>query len=90
MATRHRGSLYVAAWLVLLVLTGLSYGAAQIQLGTLGVFVALGIAAIKALIVLFIFMHLIDATVSERVVIVVTALFIILIALGIVADVAAR
>jgi len=72
----------VAVWLALLVLTGVTAGVAFIDLGPLNTIVALVIATTKALLVVLIFMHVKYA--SERLVkvVVVSALFFLLLLLG--------
>jgi cytochrome c oxidase subunit 4 len=92
MAAKHHvsGAGYLAAWIALLVLTALSYGAAHLALGGFGTPVALGIAGIKAMVVLLFFMHLIEASTSMRVIAAVAVLFIVFLCLGIAADVAYR
>jgi cytochrome c oxidase subunit IV len=92
MASEHRvsGAGYFAAWIALLVLTALSYGAANLALGALATTVALAIAGIKALVVLLFFMHLIEASTSMRVIAAAAVLFIVFLCLGIAADVAYR
>jgi cytochrome c oxidase subunit IV len=47
----------VAIWIVLLVCTGATVGAAFIDLGPFNIVVALGIATIKATLVVLFFMH---------------------------------
>jgi cytochrome c oxidase subunit 4 len=47
----------VAIWIALLVCTGLTVGAAFIDLGPFNIVVALGIATIKATLVVLFFMH---------------------------------
>ena len=49
---------YVAIFLALLILTGLTVAAATVDLGRLNVIVALSIAVTKAVLVLLYFMHL--------------------------------
>lgn len=49
---------FIVVWLALLVLTGITVAAAQFNLGALNVWVALGIATIKAGLVIAFFMHL--------------------------------
>jgi len=49
---------YVLAWLTLLLLTSITTTAAGLNFGHFSVFVALVIAAIKATIVVYLFMHL--------------------------------
>lgn len=77
-------------WLALLVLTAASFGATQLALGAAAPAVALGIATIKAVIVMLVFMHLAEASASTRVAILTAIAFILLLVFGIVADVGAR
>ena len=49
---------YVAVWLGLLALTGITIEAAHLQLGAMGMFANLLIASSKASLVLWFFMHL--------------------------------
>jgi cytochrome c oxidase subunit 4 len=81
---------YVLAWLALLLLTAASLGAAQLPLGSLAPAVALAIASVKAAIVLLVFMHLLESSVPVRVVIATALVFIVLLSLGVVADVVTR
>jgi cytochrome c oxidase subunit 4 len=81
---------YVLAWLALLVLTAASFGATHLPLGSLALTIALAIASGKAAIVLLVFMHLVEASATVRVVIGTAIVYIVLLSLGIVADVAAR
>jgi cytochrome c oxidase subunit 4 len=81
---------YVLAWLALLVLTAASFGAAHAPLGSLATAVALAIASIKAAIVLLVFMHLVEASAAVRAVILTAIVFILLLVLGILADVSTR
>ncbi len=67
------------AWVVLLVLTFLSFGASRLGLsGAAELTVALTISVVKTLIVLFIFMHLIEQRFANRLIVIVTFLFIVL------------
>lgn len=91
MAFRNRGGArYVLAFLALLVLTAGSLGLSFVPLGAFGVPVALSIAFVKATIVGLFFMHLREARLSTQMVAVLNLLFVALICLGIVADVAFR
>ena len=49
---------FILVWLALLVLTGVTVAAAQVNLGALNVWVALGIATVKAALVVAVFMHM--------------------------------
>jgi cytochrome c oxidase subunit IV len=88
--THPPGRHYAFAYLGLMALTGLSYGVAQVSLGTLGPVVALTIASVKALVVGLVFMHLARARFATQMIAIVNILFVALICLGIVADVAFR
>jgi cytochrome c oxidase subunit 4 len=72
----------VAVWLALLVLTGVTTGVAFIDLGPLNTIVALVIATCKALLVVMIFMHVRYASDKLVKVVVVSALFFLLLLLG--------
>jgi len=74
------------AFLALLVLTGLSWAGAHAPLGHLHGLFALGVAAIKALVVAFVFMELRHAGFVPRFIALLTLLFIGLMCTGIVAD----
>lgn len=45
-------------WILLLVLTGITVGVSQLDLGALNIWAALGIATLKASLVILYFMHL--------------------------------
>ena len=49
---------FIGIWLVLLALTGVTVGVAQIDLGFMNIWVALSIASLKSGLVVAIFMHL--------------------------------
>jgi cytochrome c oxidase subunit IV len=49
---------FIIVWLVLLVLTGITVAAAQVHFGTLNIWIALGIATLKAGLVIAFFMHM--------------------------------
>lgn len=92
MASGHRvgGMSYIAALIGLLALTALSFGLSQVELGALGPTVALGIAAVKALVVLWYFMHLIEEGFVMRVVTLIALIYIAFLCLGMVADIEFR
>ena len=92
-STKHgdaAGRRYLHAWLALLVLTGLSFGADRLHLGALGAGIALGVALIKASIVLVVFMHLDREPFPIRFVAALNVAWVALLCLGIAADVAAN
>jgi len=72
----------IAVWLVLLVLTGVTAGVAFIDLGPFNTVVALVIATIKALLVVLIFMHVKYASDRLTKVVLISALFWLLLLLG--------
>ena len=75
------------AWVALLGLTFLSFGASRLGLsGTAELAVALTISVVKTLIVLFIFMHLIEQRFANRLIVIVTFLFIVLLVALMAAD----
>ena len=49
---------FILIWIVLLILTGVTVGVAQIDLGAMNIWVALTIATCKSALVVTIFMHL--------------------------------
>jgi cytochrome c oxidase subunit IV len=51
-------STYIEVWAALMLFTGLTVTAANLKLGALTIIVCLGIAAVKAALVLLFFMHL--------------------------------
>jgi cytochrome c oxidase subunit 4 len=50
--------LYLKTWGALLILTGITVGASYVDFGSVNLWIALGIATVKALLVAAIFMHL--------------------------------
>lgn len=85
------GKSYVVAFLAMLALWGLSFGLLTVfEWGIWSPAVALAIASVQLLIVAFVFMHLWEAAFASRIVALITIIFIVLICLGIVADVAFR
>ena len=87
---KHGRRPYVVAWLALVLLTGSSYVATHLGISGVGFGVALGVAAIKASIVGFVFMHLHREYFTVRFLALVNVLWIILICLGIYSDLGAR
>src|SRR5690348_18415537 len=81
----------VAVWLALLVLTGVTTAIAFVDLGPLNTIVALVIATCKALLVVLIFMHVKYASDKLVKVVVISALFFLMLLLGLsLADYATR
>jgi cytochrome c oxidase subunit 4 len=81
---------YVAIWLVLLVLTGLTFGLAFVPTGPWSMPLALLIASAKSLLVAVFFMHLIEQGATNRIVAVVGVLFLALLSGLMILDVAGR
>lgn len=86
----NHGRAYLIAIVALLLLTGLSFALAQVEIAGGGLVLALVVAAIKASIVAMIFMHLRYSSNTTRMVFVFTILFIALLAGGVMADIATR
>ncbi len=74
--------LYFAVWVALLVGTGLTVFAATLDLGRFNAPVALGIATVKATLVALFFMHAWHAGEKLTKAVVITALFFLLLLLG--------
>jgi cytochrome c oxidase subunit 4 len=87
MSTHAGGKPYVYAWLALLGLTALSFGADHLPLGSFSTMVALAIAGVKAAVVLMVFMHLNREPFPIRLVAVLNVAWILLLCLGLAADV---
>lgn len=81
---------YLVVWIVLLALTGLSYLAAQFDIGTVGIAIGLLIATVKATIVALYFMHLIEEQALFAVVGIATLVTVALLCAGLAADVGMR
>ena len=84
------GLAYVVTLAALLLLTLTSWGFSQLHLGALAPVVGLGIAFVKAMLVALFFMHVSDSRFAIQLIAVTTLVFILLLCLGIAADVAFR
>lgn len=81
----------VAIWLTLLVFTGITVGAAFIDLGPFNIVVALVIATIKATLVVLFFMHVKYTNEKLTPLVIVSAIFFLFLLLGLsMADYATR
>jgi cytochrome c oxidase subunit 4 len=80
----------VAIWLALLAGTGITVAAAFINLGPFNTIVALAIATIKATLVVLFFMHLSESHGVNRLVFVVSILFMLVLILGVFGDLLTR
>lgn len=78
------------AWVALVLLTLVSFGAHHLPLGAFATPVALSIALVKASIVALVFMHLLEEAFSIRCVAVLNAVWVALLCAGIIADVGWR
>lgn len=74
----------------LLLLTGLSWGLTRVPTGFLGPWLSLGIAAVKALLVIAFFMEVAERGPTVRTIALTTVAFIALLCLGIAGDVLLR
>ena len=55
---QHSPRIYLGVYLALMILLGVTWGAAYLDLGALNLPIAIGIAALKALLIAIFFMHL--------------------------------
>ena len=74
--------MYYGIWITLLILTGVTYGVAKIDLGPFNTVVALTIATFKAVLVVLFFMHVKDASEKLIKVVIASAIFWLLILLA--------
>ena len=81
---------YLVTWIILLVLTVVSWQTATMDLGGFDAAVMLGIATIKAVLVVLFFMHLLHARFANKMVVIVSAFFVVLLVVLTAADVATR
>lgn len=81
------GRPYLLAWASLVALTAGSFLFTHLGLGNLGLLIALSIAAVKASIVMIVFMHLDREPFPARFIAFINVLWVILICAGIFADV---
>src|SRR6185436_19823734 len=91
--TRHRelgAPAYVAVWLALVVLATITLFASRAVTGGWGLVVAFAIAATKAILVIAYFMHLSGGRPIHRIVFSIAMAFLVLLVIGILADVGTR
>jgi cytochrome c oxidase subunit 4 len=81
---------YVVVWIALVVLATLTLFASRAVTGDWGLVVALSIATAKAVLVVAFFMHLAGGRPLHRIVFVVAIGFVVLLVLGVLADVGTR
>jgi cytochrome c oxidase subunit IV len=83
--------MYFGVWITLLIFTFVTYKAAFIELGRFNAAVALGIATLKATLVVLFFMHVWHASEKLTKLVVIAALFFLMLLLGLtMADYATR
>jgi cytochrome c oxidase subunit IV len=86
----HSSLRYLVVWVALLVLTGLTIVVGRMQFGRANLIVALAIAALKATLVALFFMHLWESEGVNRLVFLVSVVFVSLLTLGVLTDFATR
>ena len=86
----HSATPYVVVWILLLVLTAATWITGTMHLGRWAIFIALGIAATKSSLVAIIFMHLRESGTATRLVFVTSLVFVALLLILTVSDVATR
>ena len=86
----HSALPYVAAWLALIALTGITYWSSRHDLGSYALLVALAIATIKTLVVILIFMHLREHRGAVRLAFAISSIFVAILVCGVLADLSTR
>ena len=86
----HSAIPYLVVWVLLLILTAATYLTGTMHLGKWAIFIALGIAATKSALVAIIFMHLSESGAATRLVFVTSLVFVALLLILTVSDVATR
>jgi cytochrome c oxidase subunit 4 len=94
-ASEHQGehhgmSRYIVVWLTLLVLTVVTVVTGKMDLGAANIWVAMAIAITKATLVVLFFMHLWDTGGVNRLVFVVSVIFVGVLILGVFGDLLTR
>jgi cytochrome c oxidase subunit 4 len=88
--THPSATRYVAGWLALVVLTGVTFALSTVEMGGWSLALALVIAVTKGSIVALFFMHLWDHRGASRLVLVTAVLFVAVLSSLVVADVLTR
>lgn len=86
----HSAIPYVVVWILLLVLTAATYVTGTMHLGKWAIFIALAIATTKSSLVAVIFMHLRESGAATRLVFITSLVFVALLLILTVSDVATR
>jgi cytochrome c oxidase subunit 4 len=87
---QHGITRYIVVWATLLVFTVLTVITGKMDLGTFNIWLAMGIALTKATLVVLFFMHLYDEGGVNRMVFVVSLLFVAVLLLGTFGDLMTR
>ena len=85
-AASHGIGRYILVWVTLLFFTVLTWWTGKMDLGQANIFIAMAIALTKATLVVLFFMHLYDEGGVNRLVFVVSVLFLAVLLLGVFAD----
>jgi cytochrome c oxidase subunit 4 len=86
----HGPGRYFVIWGVLLAFTGLTVWTGRMDLGAANIGIALAIATVKATLVVLFFMHLSESHGANRLVFVVSVLFVVVLMLGVFGDLLTR
>jgi len=89
-AHAHGPVRYVVIWVILLMFTGLTVWTGRMDLGAANIGIALTIATIKATLVVLFFMHLSESHGANRLVFVVSLLFVVVLMVGVFGDLLTR
>jgi cytochrome c oxidase subunit 4 len=82
----HGTGRYFAVWAILLVFTCLTVWTGRMDLGAVNIFLAMTIATIKATLVVLFFMHMSEAAGANRLVFLMSFLFMALMMIGVFGD----
>jgi cytochrome c oxidase subunit 4 len=89
-AHAHGPGRYFVIWAILLMFTGLTVWTGRMDLGVANIGIALTIATIKATLVVLFFMHLSESHGANRLVFVVSVIFVVVLMLGVFGDLLTR
>jgi cytochrome c oxidase subunit 4 len=82
----HGTGRYFVVWAILLVFTGLTVWTGRMDLGAVNIFLAMLIASIKASLVVLFFMHMSEAAGANRLVFVMSLVFVAVMMIGVFGD----
>lgn len=89
-AHAHGVGRYFVVWILLLIFTATTVITGRLDLGEANIVLALAIATIKATLVVLFFMHMTEAAGANRLVFVVSILFVVVMMLGVFGDLLTR